>query len=150
MVYNLDIQGTTVKFLIYAFLIESVALCSKCLLIVIQISRLYIWRWTPGSAQVHGLSEGCRPGPGTRPGPGLGPGPGQPPLRPWAWAEPGVHRQIYKREIWITIKGHFEESAADSIKNEKIKNLTVQISLGRARAKCSETHGGRCQTMCEQ
>ena len=43
-----------------------------------------------------------------RPGPGLGPGPGQPPLRPWAWAEPGVHRHIYKHVIWITIKEHFE------------------------------------------
>jgi hypothetical protein len=62
---------------------KSVALASKCLLIVIQITPFYIWRWTPGPAPAHGLSRGC-PGPGPRLGPGLVAGPGQqPPLRRW-------------------------------------------------------------------
>ena len=105
----------TVRFLISAFLIESVALSSKCLLIVIQITRLYIWRWTPGPAQAHGLSGGCRAGPGTGRAWDPWARPWQPPLRPWAWAGPGVHRQIYKRVIRITKRRHFEENATGSI-----------------------------------
>jgi hypothetical protein len=77
----------TVRLLISTFLIESVALYSKCLLIVIQITRLYIWRWTPGPAKAHGLSGGCQ----------------------------GRAQGSQARPIWIMMRRHFEESGMDSI-----------------------------------
>ena len=60
-----------VMFLISACLMESVALSSKCLLVIIQITRLYIWRRTPGLARSMSLAGAADPG--------LGPS--------WAWSQ---------------------------------------------------------------
>ena len=77
--------------------------------------------------QAHGLSGVC-PGPSPLPCPGLEPGPGpEPPLRPWSWARPGVHRQIYKRQILTTIRRHAGESATDPTQMEEVKHLTVFV-----------------------
>ena len=54
------------------------------------------------------------------------PGPArQPPSRPGAWAGPGVHRQICKRVVRISIHRYSPKNVTDSIKNAEIENQTV-------------------------